>query len=150
MCLSMKTVVFVTKSCCVCHLKLLQSFLHLTNPLIGGNVYYTLSRFPDDVIHRVFNNLKACGVFIQMKVWVFQNSKDCITCFVILVQNLVMRHYHHPYMITAWLQKATIAMCIDYNFVLKHPLKTACSSEVQMSCCCFNKCQAPSQSTSNS
>ncbi|BFZ08364.1 hypothetical protein BsWGS_11404 [Bradybaena similaris] len=47
--------------------ELLESFLHLTNPLIGGSVYYTLSRFPDDVIHRVFSNLKACGVFIQMK-----------------------------------------------------------------------------------
>lgn len=45
-----------------------QSFLHLTKPLSAGDVYITLSRFPDDVVRKAYTSLKLCGIIVQMKV----------------------------------------------------------------------------------
>ncbi|XP_059150463.1 general transcription factor 3C polypeptide 1-like isoform X2 [Physella acuta] len=47
--------------------ELLESFLHLKQPLSGKAVYYTLSKYPNEVIHKAYNLLRHYSIIVQMK-----------------------------------------------------------------------------------
>lgn len=45
-----------------------QSFLHLKRPLSGKAVYYTLSKYPNEVINKAYNLLRHYSIIVKMKV----------------------------------------------------------------------------------
>ncbi|KAK0064249.1 general transcription factor 3C polypeptide 1 [Biomphalaria pfeifferi] len=46
---------------------LLECFLHLKTPILSTNVFFTLSKYSDEVIHNAYNLLRTHGIIIKLK-----------------------------------------------------------------------------------